>query len=290
MKLLILLITCAIVMLLLVTLAGFLERYWRAYQAQRSTAKEGAANQPEGIEGTLQQLAASVAAWVVQMRAKVQPESNNDVQVKVLRAWVTRELNAEKELQSWLLALPEPGFALLTKHIAAFCTEMNFDLNWLAEAQLTVTAELKAAMKAIIVDYCRACKKAIPVQEEARLFTYYRRLLQQPQGRQEQALSRTLYANLTASGVIAAPDAATLINATDVERQQQARTAIQQAATRNWPQFAKVLQATITPNGNHANGASGHSNITNASQPASPNLNGASQPQPTTANPATSGH
>lgn len=281
MKLLILLITFAVILVFLVTLAGFLERYWRAYQAQRATAKEGSADQPEGIAVTMQHLVASAAEWAAQMRAKVQPESSNDAQVKLFRAWVTRELNAEKELQSWLLALPDPGFALLTKHIADFCTEMNFDLNWLAETQLTVTTELKAAMKAIIVDYCRACKKAIPVQQEARLFAYYQRLLQQPQGRQEQALSRTLYANLAASGVIAAPDAATLINTTDIERQQQARTAIQQAATRNWAQFAKVLQATITPNGNTANG----------SKAASPNLNGTSQPQPTTAaNPSTSGH
>jgi len=288
MKLLILLLTFAIILIFLVTLAGFLERYWRAYQAQRAVAKEGAEQPQAGVGVMMNRVAASAAQWATQMRAKVQPSNSDAPQVAIFRDWITRELSAEQELQSWLLALPEAGFALLTNHIAAFCTEMNFDLTWLAQEQLTVTRELKTAMKAIIVDYCRACKKAIPVQQEAHLFAAYQRLLQQPQGRQEQALSRTLYANLSASGLVATPDAATLINATEGERRQQALVAIQQAATQSWPQFAKVLQATITPTGQQANGAVSQGSPTPSSPP-SAKRNGIAQPQPAAPTPVTSG-
>lgn len=251
MKLGIILASFIIVILFLVVLAIFLERYWRNYQ------KEQALKHQENNPTVVNSLAESVVQWATQLRTKMQPAQPDEDRVKQFREWVTHDLSKEPALQSWLLALPDPGLALLTDHIAAFCQEMNFDLKWLLEQQVTIAPELKSAMQAVILDYCRACQKAVPAQKDAKLFTTYQQLLKNPNGREEQALGRTLYANLTTQGLTTTP-AADLINATEKERQQQAIQAIQQIATKDWAQFAQILQATITPNRAGAAAHNGH--------------------------------
>jgi len=240
MKLLVVLISFAIVMIFLVSLAIMLERYWRKHQAAQ------AANQVES-EAAGSPLADSVTRVTEQLRSLFQPQQENKPLANQFREWVTSDLRTDKDIQSWLLALPEPGFAMLTQHIAAFCTEMNFDLQWLVKEQAAIAPELKAAMQSVVVDYCRACQKSVFVQTHAKAFAEYQRLQQNPKGKQEQALSRTLYANLVHEGLAPMPDAAETINATESERQQQAQQMIQQAAAKDWARFAQVLQATLTP-------------------------------------------
>jgi hypothetical protein len=112
---------------------------------------------------------------------------------------------------------------------------------------VTIAPELKAGRQAAIIDYCRACHKAIPVQRQAKLFAQSQRLLKNSNDKAEQALGHTLYANLTAQG-LTAPPAIDLSNATAAERQQQVFQAIQQSAVKDWAHFAQVLHATLIPN------------------------------------------
>ena len=245
MQLLIILVNLAIVMLFLVFLSVFLERFWRKYQNEQAIkAKE----QPttDAKQGT-----GGATAWRDQLRALVQPAQVPPADAettKRFRDWVIRDLDKEQELQSWLVTLPEPGLALLIKHLASFCQELNFDLAWLLEEQVTSAPELRQAIRGAVIDYCRACYKAVPVQKQAKLFLQYQQLLQKPGNKEQQALSRTLYANLTSQGLAPAPDA-TFIVATETERQRQSLQIIQQVATQNWPQFAQIFRATLTPNG-----------------------------------------
>ena len=243
MKLLVVVAIFSLILLFLVVLAGLLEQYWRAYQAEQATkVKDKDVNQ-SAVSGFVDH----VAQWVAQLRALVQPRPQQSEKMATLfHEWVARELNRDRDLQSWLLALPQPGIALLTEHIAAFCHEMNFDLNWLLTEQVKVAPELKQAMQAVIIDYCRACQKAVPAQQQANLFSIYQRLLQNPNGREERAWGRTLYAALVAKGLVLAPkaDSPTM---TEQSRQEQICTAIQQVAAKDWAQFARMLQAAVTP-------------------------------------------
>ncbi len=244
MKLLLILITFVIVMVFLVTLAMILERFWRKLQADRAA---NMADSKEAEPSSTSPLAAGLSKLTGQLRSLVQPQQQEETLVKQFREWVMSDLQTDRAVQSWLLALPEAGFGMLTEHIAAFCTEMNFDLQWLVKQQAAVAPELKTAMQGVVVDYCEACQKAVLVQTHAKAFAEYQRLLQNPKGKQEQALSRTLYANLTTQGLAPVPNPAELINATDGERHQKALQAIQHAATKDWSQFAKILQATMIP-------------------------------------------
>ncbi|MEZ4868142.1 MAG: hypothetical protein R3C14_42840 [Caldilineaceae bacterium] len=265
MKLLVILASFMIVLIFLVILATVLERYWRNYQQARA-AKENENKEQTSTPSGANPIAASVAQWSAQLRTMMQPAPPDTTLVKQFHAWVTRDLGNESELQRWLLALPEAGFAMLTEHIAAFCQEMNFDLTWLVDEQTLTASELKTAIRAVVVDYCRACQKAVPAQKHAKLFAEYQRLLKNPAGKQERSFSRTLYANLASQGLTPTPNVADLINAGENERQQQALQAIQQAAAKDWPQFAQVLQATIAPNGaagTPQNGRSHHDHPSN---------------------------
>lgn len=244
MKLLLVLITFVIVMVFLVTLAMILERFWRKLQADRvANRAHSKEDEPSGTNP----LAATVSKVTEQLRSLVQPQQQDEALVKQFREWVTSDLQTERAMQSWLLALPGPGFAMLTEHIAAFCTEMNFDLQWLVKQQAAVAPELKVAMQGVVIDYCKACQKAVLVQTHAKAFAEYQRLLQNPKGKQEQALSRTLYAALATQGLAPMPNPTELIGATEGERHQKALQAIQHAATKDWSQFAQILQATMMP-------------------------------------------
>lgn len=264
MKLLIILMNFTIVLLFLVFLARFLERVWRQYQSEQAAkSKDSATTDATSVANRL-------THWGAQLRAYLQLTpalSANAEMVTRFRDWVTRDLDNERELQSWLLTLPEAGITLLVNHIAAFCQELNFDLAWLLEQKVTVAPELKRAMEGAIIDYCNACRSAVPVQKQAKLFIEYQQLLKNDNSKATQALRRTLYANLAEQGLAPAPSAA-FIAATEAERQQQTIATIEQVAAKDWPQFAQVFHATLTPNGvplpsqngHHRNGGSASSN------------------------------
>ncbi len=268
MQLFIILVNLAIVLLFLVFLARFLERFWRKYQSEQAAKPKEKATTDAGP------IASVPPRWRERLRAIVQPVQTPPTQeetVKRFRDWATRDLDKEPDLQSWLVTLPEPGVALLIQHLVSFCQELNFELAWLLEDQVTIAPELRNAVRGAVIDYCRACRTAVPVQKQAKLFIQYQQLLKNPDNKAQQALSRTLYANLTSQGLAPTPDA-TFIVATEAERQQQALQVIQQTATQNWPKFAQVLHTTLTPNGVALPSRNGH-----AANGAAPAINKAPQ-------------
>lgn len=82
-----------------------------------------------------------------------------------LKAWVETSLGNEKQLQAWLLALPNEGLQALGEKIAEFCTDMNVDLNWLLNPVAEVDPGAKRAAEEMIVDYCKICFKAVQSQK-----------------------------------------------------------------------------------------------------------------------------
>lgn len=249
MKLLIILMNFALILIFLTILGALLERYWRKHQAERATVQ--AENSPQEAPKTKNSLMVPFVQLgerlQTQLQTLLQPEATKPQTVQQFRLWIQQELTTEKALQNWLLNLPESGFALLTEHISNFCTEMNFDIKWLADPQLNVVPELKNAMKTVVIDYCRACQSAIPVQAEASQFIQYQKLLHTAPDKQTQTLRRTLHAELVNQGLTSPSDSSQLINATEQERQQQALQAIQEFAAKDWSRFAQILQSTTTP-------------------------------------------
>lgn len=238
----IILVNFSIALIILAILAVMLKRDWWTDQQKPTPDNEQASTRAGGTA-----IVARMAQWRARLRNLRQPTQAAAPLSQRFREWARQELSDERALQSWLLALPEGGFALLTEHIAAFCQEMNFDLQWLLAEPATVAPELKAVIRSVVIDYCHACQKAAMAQKDAKLFIKYQQLLKNPTGKPEQALQRTIYANLVSQGVTPTPQAADLINVDEKERQQQMRQAIQQAATNDWPRFAQVLHAAIAP-------------------------------------------
>lgn len=247
MKLLAVLVSFGVILALIAILGSILERYWRQFQSERAAARQPA---KDGVEENATgggPIGGMVAHWREQLQTLIQAEPSNAALVAPFREWIENELQTEKTLQSWLLKLPEPGFALLTDHIAAFCVEMNFNLAWLFDPQLAVVPDLKRTMRSVVIDYCQACYKSIPIQVEAQLFAKYQELLRPSKSKQVQALRRALLAELIAHDLISSSNTAELLNAPDQEQQQQIIKTIQVAAAKGWSQFAPIFHATLFP-------------------------------------------
>jgi len=248
MKTFILPIGLGILVLFLAILAIYLERAWRHYQQQRA---ESTTENSSSLEKTLTNLRDNIPDLSTTMKGMLQQKGQTANLVEPFRAWVSSDLKHQPELYNWLLSLPEYGFELLTIHIAEFCQEMNMDLKWLVERHVDVAPELRKAIQDSIIDYCYACQKAVAVQNHAHIFAHYYNLVSTTQESKSSGIQQTLFAQLADQGLVTAPSASELINANDAERQQQAIRSIQQAAAKDWTQFANILQHTATyPNGN----------------------------------------
>jgi|GEM_PF-1151671 len=268
MKTVILPIGLVLLALLLTILAIYFERTWRNYLQQRADAKKNASfsldetlnNLKENIPNLKESLPdfkgnmTAITENIPNLSSKVQSafrrEEEPNPLVEPFRVWVSTELSHEPELRTWLLELPEFGFELLTSHIAEFCDEMNMDLRWLTERHMDVASELKDALQTSIIDYCQACKKAVAVQDEAHIFTYYYNLTMKPGNQAESELQRNLFAELTEQGLATAPTPSQLIHASPKEKQEQAIHSIQEAAAKDWTQFSDILRNTVMQGGN----------------------------------------
>lgn len=274
MKTLILPIGLVVLALLLTVLAIYFERTWRNYLQKRAEDKKTKAkkNVTFNLDETFSNLKdnlpdlkdrfsnlrgdmAAVTDNIPNLSSKVQNilrrEEKPDLLIEPFRQWVRTELSHEPELRTWLLELPEFGFELLTSHIAEFCDEMNMDLTWLVERHMDVAAELKEATQAAIIDYCYACKKAVAVQGEAHIFAHYYNLTMNPDDQSGSELQRNLFSELTERGLATTPTPSQLIHASPKETREQAVHSIQEAAAKDWPQFADILRKTVMSDGNH---------------------------------------
>ncbi len=87
-----------------------------------------------------------------------------------LKVWAEASLGNERQLQTWLLALPSEGLQALGEKIAEFCNEMNVDLTWLTDTETDtgVNPVAKQAAEEMVIDYCKICLKAVQNQQTAK--------------------------------------------------------------------------------------------------------------------------
>lgn len=84
-----------------------------------------------------------------------------------MKAWAEASLGHERQLQAWLLALPNEGLQALGEKIAEFCAEMNVGLAWLTDPAEPIDPAIKQAAEEMVVDYCKICLKAVRNQKPA---------------------------------------------------------------------------------------------------------------------------
>ena len=165
------------------------------------------------------------------------------------RAWVDINLQENPELRTWVLGLSDEGFAALTQRLAAFCADMNIQLEWLTGRHIEVAPAARLAVNAVVVDYLKLCRKALSHQTDVALFASYHKIVVNPSDARYRDARRSLVTRLIAENLAQPLPAYEMIMASETQRQELAVKAIRDAAAKDWTVFARVLGESLDKGG-----------------------------------------
>ncbi len=157
------------------------------------------------------------------------------------RDWVDTDLQESPELRKWVLGLPDEGFAALTQRLAAFCADMNIQLEWLTGRDIDVAPAARQAANAVVVDYLKLCRKALSHQNDVALFATYHKIVVNPSDARYRDARRRLFTRLIAENLAQPLPAYEMIMASETQRQELAVKAIREAAAKDWTVFTRAL-------------------------------------------------
>lgn len=160
------------------------------------------------------------------------------------QTWATGNFS-DPALRAWIGILSKEQIAALTEQLSLFCTNLGFELIWLADGQIGKDPALEPAVKEVVESYCRACWRATQVQGDLELLKILMAIETGPFSKEQQALSQKLFAELVKQGM-APPVSPELFVAPEKERQAVMMEAIRTAADTNRTAFNQVLKAVIT--------------------------------------------
>lgn len=177
-----------------------------------------------------------------QLRERVQSLTPKAVDhAPAFRTWVETRLDDHPDLKAWLLGLSEDGFGALTLRVTAFTSDLNIEMSWLLDGSITVTPELDASCKAVIVNYLEVCRQGIAQQGDITVFDTYHKLVNLNADNRYLNLRRAVFARLSNEGLVDSIPTYDMIMASETQRQEMASDAIKAYATKNWPHFTRIL-------------------------------------------------
>lgn len=224
-------------LLLLIIMVAILsvrwERRFRARQEQNAPAGFAA------VQGTVTALQSKLQEWQSQLpaldRIKTLPSGllpqplPEDLPARFL-TWADTAFAGDPALQQWLRQLPEQGQQIITQRLAAFCTDIGFELLWLLDHQLDLDQAVQHGAQTVVQNYCRACYEAVPIFADLQLLRPYLALRAAPTHRAHRPFGQQLYIQLVAAG-LATPLPADIALAAEAVRWDYVSQAIAQAAT-----------------------------------------------------------
>ena len=157
------------------------------------------------------------------------------------RAWIAKAGAENPSLNQWVQGLSEEGLQAFTDHVAAFCSEMGFELSWVGQQRLDTHPELARSFEKVVLDYCRACYEAAAAQDELEVYRTLQAFEDNPSSRKTQAFGQKLFAKVVEAGWTTVSMSEYLL-ATPKEQQQLMVRAIQEAAKTHGAMFNRLLK------------------------------------------------
>lgn len=149
-----------------------------------------------------------------------------------------------EEFKGWLAARNPEEAQILTKQIASFAHDANFDLSWVTEEQLDQNPQLKEALSEVVIFYCMANFKTSQFASQIKAFVIFKRWQKKPDSPELHEFSRLLFARLIDKGLVK-PAPSDLFLASEKERQKYAVAAINQSAEKAQDSFNATLEEVI---------------------------------------------
>ena len=160
---------------------------------------------------------------------------------KQFLAWADTALTDQQALQAWLQRLPEQGQRILTQRLAAFCSDIGFELVWLVDHHLDIDPAVAQSAKEVVVHYCRACYLAVTIFGDLQLLKPYLVMKETPGDKMHRALGQQLYTDLVAAK-LAAPLPAEIALAPESTRWEYVIGAIDQAVTNHPAEVCEMIK------------------------------------------------
>lgn len=234
-----------LIVIALVGVVGLgLSRRWEARQqaAQADPAPETPATEPD--PGVVTHLTTTLRNGISQLQTNLFGAKPATVAPK-LRAWVGKALGNEPQLQHWLAGLSDEQLNVLGQHIATFCQEMGFELNWVLDQELALQPRLAHGSNKIVINYCQACLQAVELQEELEPYRRLRQYEQNPHSRQNREFGQALFGKFAEKGLTAI-SLADHLALSEPERRQQIIATVRQAATEKPTLVLSAVKELIT--------------------------------------------
>lgn len=233
-----------IIVIALVGIVGLgLTRRWEARQ-QAAPAAPATDAPPTDAETGVSQLTTALRKGISQLQSNLFGAKPATLAPR-FRAWAGKALVNEPQLQQWLAGLSDEQLNVLGQHIATFCQEMGFDLNWVLDQEFAQQPRLTRGSNHIVINYCQACLQAVELQEELEPYRRLRQYEQNPNSRQNREFGQALFGKFAEKGLTAI-SLADHLALSEPERQQQIIATVRQAATERPTLVLSAVRELIT--------------------------------------------
>ena len=243
-----------IILTMLVAAAGtasvMLDRRWRAQRALQETtphadtSTSATAADVEAADATMVSKAADRVASVLRRVPGVGSRLNRRKDAHLpgqFREWIAQACADDPAVNDWVQGLSPEGLQAFTDHLAAFCHDMGFELEWVVQQRLETQPELAQTFARVVSHYCRACQQAAAAQDELDVYKTLQAFENNPGSRKTQAFGQKLFAKVVEAGLTSV-SMSEYVSAAPKEQQQYMVRAIREAAKTNPAVFNRLLK------------------------------------------------
>jgi hypothetical protein len=134
-----------------------------------------------GMADEMRDFAADLGGWMQAGARRLTGAEQRRLAAR-FAAWAIADGGLEDAaLRAWIGGMDDLGCEALGEQVARFCADFEIELAWLVDAELDDWPALEAALRALVTQYCLACKAA--VDADADLTRFRRRRLWQDRRR-----------------------------------------------------------------------------------------------------------
>ncbi|MDH3602589.1 MAG: hypothetical protein OEU26_23495 [Candidatus Tectomicrobia bacterium] len=160
------------------------------------------------------------------------------------REWVVGAAGDDTAIKNWLNALSDEGLKAFTKHVATFCSDMGFELQWLVEKRFDKNPDLAQSVESIVLHYCRACLQSAEIQGDLEVYKQLLAYEEAPSSRQNRAFGEKLFAKVVEEGLVSA-SMSEYLGLSPKQRQERALEGIGEAAAKDNEVFIRAVRDVV---------------------------------------------
>ncbi len=233
----------AVIMLGVGTVSVVVDRRLQARRQRAETMSETVGSSAEAAADMATGFVSNVWATTTGWTSRLWRRTPADLP-QASRAWVVEAASDDEEVVAWINGLSDDGLQSFTKHVGAFCSDMEFELSWLVGGQFDKNPELLQATEHVVIHYCRSCQQAATAQDDIEVFKHLLAFERNPASRKSRDFGEKVYAKVVEAGLVTATVSEYLATPRREQPQRLVRT-IRAAADNDTTTFNQLLREVV---------------------------------------------